>query len=64
MSIETLVTPPVLTVEEQIEQAEDIIEFLVDVWENNEEVRETIDEENWGGIIESMEAWLEELEGE
>ena len=56
------VTPPELTIEEQIERAEENIKFLEDIWENDEEVRKTIDEKDWENFIESIEAWIEELE--
>ena len=57
MSMEIEVVQPVLTVEEQIAQAEGNIEFL-------ENIKETLDEGDWEGMIESIEEWIEGLEDE
>ena len=58
------ISKPELTIKEQIDQAESNIKFLENIWENDEEVRKTIDEENLEGIIKSIEAWLDELKEE
>ncbi len=55
VSMEMEVTRPVLTVEEQIAQAEGNIEFL-------EDIKDSLDEDDWEGMIESIEESIEELE--
>ena len=65
MSLETAEAPqPVLelTVKEQIERTENNLDWLNNLWETDEGVREIISKDRWEAFIEKIEAWLDELE--
>ena len=62
MSLEAAVIQPEPTVEEQIEQAEYLLDWLNELWKTDKEVRNTIDDDRWKDFIDSIEAWLDELE--
>ncbi|RKY06997.1 MAG: hypothetical protein DRP65_10995 [Planctomycetota bacterium] len=65
VSSEILTAPqPEPTIEEQIEQTEQILDWLNDLWKTDEAVRDTIDKDQWKDFIDRIEAWLDELEEE
>jgi parallel beta-helix repeat protein len=65
MSLETAAIPqPEPTVEEQIEQYEYLIDWLEILWKTDKSIRDAIDKDAFDGMIDSLEAWLNELEGQ
>ena len=58
MSVEIQPEP---SVEEQIAKGERILEFLENLWANDEEISENYSEAEWDGLINSIEDWMDEL---
>jgi hypothetical protein len=50
------------TIEEQIEQYGYLIDWLESLWKTDKSVREEVDKDDFNGMLESLEAWLDELE--
>ena len=61
LSSEMLAQEP-LSIKEQIAQAEELVAFLERIWEEDEEVRKTIDKDGWDEFMKSVYGWLDELE--
>ena len=59
---ETSLSPVPLTPEQQIQQLQDSIAFLEDIWQTSPEIRSTFTADDWSAWIESMEDHLSELE--
>jgi len=50
------------TIEEQIDQLQKCLDFVEKLWQEDEDVREVIDEEDWENFVASIEELLEDLE--
>ena len=55
---------PVPTIEEQIERYEYLIDWLENLWKTDKSVREQVDEDQFNALLDSLEAWLNDLEEE
>ena len=53
---------PEPTIEEQLDNAKEIIKWLEEIWEEDEEVGNTIDEKDWEEFMDKIYEWLYELE--
>jgi len=54
--------PEPLSIEEQIAHAKDVVDWLEKIWEEDEEVSKTIDEDGWDEFMKKIYEWLNELE--
>ena len=54
--------PEPLSIEEQIAHAKEIVAWLEKIWEEEEEVGNTIDEDDWDEFMKKIYEWLTELE--
>jgi len=63
MSMDLAAIPqPEPTIEEQIERYEYLLDWLENLWKTDKSVRDEVDRDAFDGMIESLEAWLNELE--
>ena len=53
---------PEPTIEEQLDNAKEIIKWLEEIWEEDEEVGNTINEKDWEEFMDKIYQWLYELE--
>ena len=51
------------TIEEQIEQYEYLIDWLETLWKTDKDLKKEVDKDAFDGMIDSLQAWLNELEG-